>query len=174
MYDDHDQREANIASFLANKFKKCRKCGHELDYKEKFYYTDQICNPCRGLQPFDSEDAPDGESAGKSPFPIINLDLSKYEDKGQQNRCDFEKQVFSRYPEWQLLREKAEKDWNAEHPQTEVVTLKSGTKIESYNKIITDERIAEMIYQYDFNGTVNIKVEELISLLWEIRKNRGI
>ena len=84
MYDDYDQREANIASFLSNKIKRCIKCGRELDYKEKFYYTDRICNLCRGLQPFDSEDVPEVESEVKSPFPIINLDLSKYEDKGQQ------------------------------------------------------------------------------------------
>nr|VXZ85973.1 Uncharacterised protein [Klebsiella pneumoniae] len=109
MYDDYDKREANIASFLSNKIKRCIKCGRELDYKEKFYYTDRICNLCRGLQPFDSEDVPEVESEVKSPFPIINLDLSKYEDKGQQNRSDFEKQVFSRYPEWQLLREKRKK-----------------------------------------------------------------
>lgn len=84
MYDDYDQREANIASFLSNKIKRCIKCGRELDYKEKFYYTDRICNLCRGLQPFDSEDVPEVESEVKSPFPIINLDLSKYEDKGSK------------------------------------------------------------------------------------------
>ncbi len=37
MYDDYDQRETNIASFLSNKIKRCIKCGRELDYKEKFY-----------------------------------------------------------------------------------------------------------------------------------------
>lgn len=172
MYDDYDQREANIASFLSNKIKRCIKCGHELDYKEKFYYTDRICNLCRGLQPFDSEDVPEVESEVKSPFPIINLDLSKYEDKGQQNRSDFEKQVFSRYPEWQLLREKAEKDWDAAHPRPEKINFV--TQIPSYSLIITDERIAELINQYDANGAVNIKVEELISLLWEVRKYRKI
>lgn len=169
MHDDYDQREANITSFLSNKIKRCIKCGHELDYKEKFYYTDRICNLCRGLQPFDSEDVPEIESEGKSPFPIIN---SKYEDKGQQNRSVFEKQVFSRYPEWQLLREKAEKDWDAAHPRPEGITFV--TEIPSYNLIITDERIAELINQYDANGTVSIKVEELISLLWEIREYRKI
>ena len=172
MYDDYDQREANIASFLSNKIKRCIKCGCELNYKEKFHYTDRICNLCRGLQPFDSEDVPRGEPEGKSPFPIINLDLSKYEDKGQQNRSDFEKQVFSRYPEWQLLREKAEKDWDAAHPRPEGITLVN--EIPSYNLIITDERIADLINQYDANGTVNIKVEELISLLWEVSEIRGI
>ncbi|EIX9042393.1 hypothetical protein [Klebsiella variicola] len=163
MCDDYDQREANIASFLSNKIKRCIKCGHELEYKEKFYYTDRICNLCRGLQPFDSEGVPEVESEGKSPFPIINLDLSKYEDKGQQNRTNFEKQVFSRYPEWQLLREKAEKDWDATHPRPEGKTFL--TKIPSYKLIITDEHIAELINQYDVNGAVSIKVEELISLL---------
>ncbi|HHT5704662.1 TPA: hypothetical protein ACTZGK_002560 [Raoultella planticola] len=71
MYDDYDQREANIASFLSNKIKRCIKCGRELDYKEKFYYTDRICNPCRGLQPFDSDDVPGVESEGKSPFQLL-------------------------------------------------------------------------------------------------------
>ncbi|EKL1160129.1 hypothetical protein PQM54_004567 [Klebsiella pneumoniae] len=172
MYDDYDQREANIASFLSNKIKRCIKFGRELDNKEKFYYTDRICNPCRGLQPFESEDVPELESESKSPFPIINLDLSKYEDKGQQNRSDFEKQVFSHYPEWQLLREKAEKDWNVVHPRPVDITFIN--EISNYNLIITDERIAELINQYDENSTVNIKVEELISLLWEIREYRGI
>ena len=172
MYDDYDQQEANIASFLSNKIKLCIKCRHELDYKEKFYYADRICNLCRGLQPFDSEDVPEVESEVKSPFPIINLDLSKYEDKGQQNRSDFEKQVFSRYPEWQLLREKAEKDWDAAHPRPEEINFV--TQIPSYSLIITDERIAELINQYDANGAVNIKVEELISLLWEVREYRKI
>lgn len=172
MYDDYDKREANIASFLSNKIKRCIKCGRELDYKEKFYYTDRICNLCRGLQPFDSEDVPEVESEVKSPFPIINLDLSKYEGKGQQNRSDFEKQVFSRYPEWQLLREKAEKDWDAAHPRPEEINFV--TQIPSYSLIITDERIAELINQYDANGAVNIKVEELISLLWEVREYRKI
>lgn len=172
MNDDYDQREANIASFLSNKIKRCIKCEHELDYKEKFYNTDRICKLCRGLQPFDSEDVPEVESEGKSLFPIINLDLSKYEDKGQQNRSDFKKQVFSRYPEWQLLREKAEKDWDVAHPRPVGITFV--TEIPSYNLIITDERIAELINQYDANGTVSIKVEELISLLWEIKDCRNI
>ncbi len=48
------------------------------------------------------------------------------------------------------------------------------TQIPSYSLIITDERIAELINQYDANGAVNIKVEELISLLWEVREYRKI
>ena len=32
MYDDYDQREANIARFLLNKIKQCIICGRELDY----------------------------------------------------------------------------------------------------------------------------------------------
>ena len=77
MYDDYDQREANIASFLSNKMKRCIKCGRELDYKEKFHYTDRICNPCRGLQPFDSEDVPGVESEGKSPPAVMTISVMR-------------------------------------------------------------------------------------------------
>ncbi|HCM7772482.1 MULTISPECIES: hypothetical protein [Klebsiella] len=63
-----------------------------------------------------------------------------------------------------------EKDYGAAHPRPEGINFV--TQIPGYNLIITDERIAELINQYDANGTVSIKVEELISLLWGIRESR--
>lgn len=171
MYDDYDQREANIASFLSNKIKKCSKCGRELHYKEKYYYTDGICNQCRGVPSFDDIENLNDSLGIDMREPFIDLDMPQYENKGQENRTEFERKIFNRYLEWQLLREKAEKEWNAEHPQPDGDALTY--QAVDYSQIITDERIAEMIYQYDTNEVVSIKVEELISLLWEIKANRG-
>lgn len=71
-----------------------------------------------------------------------------------------------------IITRKSGKDWNVVHPRPVDITFIN--EISNYNLIITDERIAELINQYDENSTVNIKVEELISLLWEIREYRGI
>lgn len=65
-----------------------------------------------------------------------------------------------------MLREKAEKNWDADHIRTEGITFV--TEKRGCNLIITDERIAELINKYDANGTVSIKIEELILLLLEI------
>lgn len=79
-----------------------------------------------------------------------------------------EKQVFSRYSEWKLLLEKAEKDWDAAHQRPKVVNFVTG--ILGYNLFIIDERIVEPINQYDADGTVNIKVEELMFLIRGVRE----
>lgn len=88
--------------------KYCRQCGRELHYKEEFYFTDQVCCQCRGLAPFDDDGAlPSG-----------------------RERTPVERALFERYPVWQLMIEKAERQWREAHPQpqADVITLSDAQK----------------------------------------------
>lgn len=126
--------------------KYCRQCGRELHYKEKFYFTDQVCCRCRGLASFDDDGT---ESVGRERTPV-------------------ERALFERYPAWQLMIEKAERQWKATHPQplADVITVTRCTKV-------SDERISEMLAQYDSFRPVKIEERELIALLQEVRDLRN-
>ncbi|PFF94817.1 hypothetical protein [Escherichia albertii] len=125
--------------------KYCRQCGRELHYKEKFYFSDHICCRCRGLASFDDDGT---ESVGRERTPV-------------------ERTLFERYPVWQLMIEKAERQWKATHPQplADVITVTRCTKV-------SDERITEMLAQYDNFRPVQIEERELIALLQEVREAR--
>ncbi|MEY8647644.1 hypothetical protein AALP86_14345 [Klebsiella pasteurii] len=172
MYDDYEQRVLEIASFLSNKIKRCLKCSRELHYKEKFNYTGRVCNRCRGMKPFDTLDDIISLAKINPSSQIRNLDLSQCKDKGTANRSAFEQQISNQYPEWQLLREKAEKKWNKKHLNTEQRVF-DYDKL-SCNEMISDERVGDIFNQYDTHEIVDISNKELISLLWEIRFHRGI
>ncbi len=124
----------------------CRQCGRELHYKERFYFTDQVCCRCRGLASFDDDGT---ESVGRERTPV-------------------ERALFERYPAWQLMIEKAERQWKATHPQplADVITVTRCTKV-------SDERITEMLAQYDSFRPVQIEERELIALLQEVRDLRN-
>ncbi|HBA9706355.1 TPA: hypothetical protein J1460_000238 [Escherichia coli] len=126
--------------------KYCRQCGRELHYKERFYFTDQVCCRCRGLASFDDDGT---ESVGRERTPV-------------------ERALFERYPAWQLMIEKAERQWKATHPQplADVITVTRCTKV-------SDERITEMLAQYDNFRPVQIEERELIALLQEVRDLRN-
>lgn len=125
--------------------KYCRQCGRELHYKEKFYFSDHICCRCRGLASFDDDGT---ESVGRERTPV-------------------ERTLFERYPVWQLMIEKAERQWKATHPQplADVITVTRCTKV-------SVERITEMLAQYDDFRPVQIEERELIALLQEVREAR--
>ncbi|EHU4459522.1 hypothetical protein KY790_004334 [Salmonella enterica] len=125
--------------------KYCHQCGQELHYKEKFYFTNQICCQCRGLAPFDDDGT---QSVGRERTPI-------------------ERTLFERYPVWQLMIEKAERQWKAAHPQPQagLITVTRCTTV-------SDERISEMLAQYDSFRPVRIEERELIALLQEVRDLR--
>ncbi|MCJ2699065.1 hypothetical protein LLF64_24245 [Escherichia coli] len=63
--------------------------------------------------------------------------------------------------------EKAERQWKATHPQplADVITVTRCTKV-------SDERITEMLAQYDDFRPVQIEERELIALLQEVREAR--
>lgn len=46
---DKELREKELDYFISNKIKRCRQCGNELDYMEKFHFTDRVCCKCKGL-----------------------------------------------------------------------------------------------------------------------------
>lgn len=125
--------------------KYCRQCGRALHDKETLYFTDHICCRCRGLAPFDDDGT---ASVGRERTPV-------------------ERTLFERYPVWQLMIEKAERQWKTTHPQPEadVITVTRCTTV-------SDERITEMLAQYDNFRPVQIEERELIALLQEVREAR--
>ena len=125
--------------------KYCRRCGRTLHDKETHYFTDHICCHCRGLAPFDDDGT---TSVGRERTPV-------------------ERTLFERYPVWQLMIEKAERQWKTTHPQPEadVITVTRCTTV-------SDERITEMLAQYDNFRPVQIEERELIALLQEVREAR--
>lgn len=54
---DKEQKEQEVINFIRNKIKRCCKCGNELHYKEKYFFTDHICCICKGFPSFDAAEA---------------------------------------------------------------------------------------------------------------------
>lgn len=153
---DKEQRELEVKRFIDNKIKRCDKCGCELNYREKFYTSEPICFVCKGLLKPEAE----RESLGAS---------------GHYNSVDtrspMAEKLFALYPEWQAMNEKAENEWHENHPLTPLPRkLSENHKPQPFS----DERIAQMISDYDEGIMVTVSQEELISLLWEIIKHRNI
>lgn len=163
---DEEQREQEVIDFISNKIKRCRKCGNELHYKEKYYFNDRICCTCKGLKPFDApEDIALSESCEPEPARLA--------DEGHDARTSTERELFNRYPEWQLMNERAAKKWREEHPPEESCLPSSRSAVNSAGPLSV-ERLNELMAKYDASEAVDIRQEELISLLWEVLYHRKI
>jgi len=174
MVDDEewseDKREADAARFLNNKIKRCKICHNELTYIEKFYFTERLCTTCKDKH--SSEVAAKDENSAKVQFQpfAIPPDL---EDKGQENRTPLEQMLFSKYPEWQLYKERAEKKWRDENTEGRAHYTES-SKTSFAGGGVPDERIFELLSQYDQAENIDITESELVTLLWEILYHRKI
>ncbi|NWC62937.1 hypothetical protein [Cedecea sp. P7760] len=163
---DEERRDQEAADFISNKIKRCRKCSNELDYKEKYYFTDRICCACKGLEPFD---APDVITSSENP----QQKPPRQVEQGNGVRTSAESGLLSRYAEWQLMNERAEKKWREEHPPQEKHSP-SFRKVINTAGPLSVERINELMAKYDASEAVDIRQEELISLLWEVLYHRKI
>lgn len=175
-YDDFEfEREQEAIDFINNKIKRCRKCGNELHYKEKFYNTDKLCNECKGMRSFDEIDDNPLVIQNKKNHVCStrNADGSFILEDDVQKKCIVsEKEFFKKYSQWKLNNEKAEKAWREKQALT-LSTKKQNNKITTTPKI-TDERLAEIISNYDLGQGININHDELISIVWEVMYYRGI
>lgn len=175
-YDDFEfEREQEVIDFINNKIKRCRKCGNELHYKEKFYNTDKLCNGCKGKRSFDEVDAKSATLQSKikhvSIIPKAEVALI-LDDTSTKKRTATEKTFLQKYMQWQLNNEKAVKDWQEKNALS-LCTQKSAPKKLAKPKL-TDERLSEIISDYDLGQGLNISHDELISVVWEIMYHRGI
>ncbi|WP_438442313.1 hypothetical protein [Kluyvera georgiana] len=170
------ERELEVLDFIRNKIKRCRKCGNELHYKEKFYNSDKICNKCKGMRPFDEIDT-------KTPTNIENNALTTprhvareahyhLEQGSGETRTTTESDFNKKYEQWKLNNEKAERAWR-EKQSLVSSSQKQGKKNVSSSKV-TDEKLNEIIKCYDLEQELNIGHEELISIVWEVLYHRGI
>ncbi|HED3065117.1 TPA: hypothetical protein R4057_002071 [Kluyvera ascorbata] len=175
MYYDEFQRELEALDFINNKIKRCRACGRELHYKEKFNNTDNICNACKGLPSYDSFDDSEG------PIEAIPLQALRKNESQEvimhgnnhvKKRTFTEEELLKRYPSWQLSNEKAEREWVENNPKS-VRGDRGGSQLSSSVKI-SDERLGEMIDNYDLGKGLDFSQDELISIIWEIMYHRGI
>ncbi|WP_320732746.1 hypothetical protein [Enterobacter roggenkampii] len=175
-YDDFEfEREQEVIDFINNKIKRCRKCGNELHYKEKFYNTDKLCNGCKGKRPFDEVDAKSATLQSKIKHVSIipkTEDSLILDDTSPKKRTATEKAFLQKYMQWQLNNEKAVKDWQEKHALS-LCTQKSPQKKLAKPKL-TNERLSEIISDYDLGQRLNISQDELISVVWEIMYHRGI
>lgn len=163
---DEERRDQEAANFLSNKIKRCRRCSNELDYKEKYYFSDRICCACKGLEPFDAPDVIT-PSENLEPKPLHQVE----QDYGV--RTSTERELFNKYPEWKLMIERAEKKWREQHPLQEKHSPSSRNAINTAGPLPV-ERINELMAKYDASEAVNIRQEELMSLLWEVLYHRKI
>lgn len=175
-YDDFEfEREQEVVDFINNKIKRCRKCGNELHYKEKFYNTDKLCNGCKGIRSFEETDAkpPTMLSKTKLVSAVPKADDSFIlDDDAEKKRTATEEVFLQKYSQWKLNNEKAEKAWQ-EKQELSLSTQKQHEKPLPNSKL-TDERLSEIISNYDLGQGLNISHDELISVVWEIMYHRGI
>jgi len=107
MYDDEWQKEEDTARYLANKIKRCRNCRTELNYKEKFYNIDKICNACRGSSAFEDAEItqiPQAPQFEPVPSPYFQI------DKSLSHLPPFQQILYTKYPHLQHFIEKAEQE----------------------------------------------------------------
>lgn len=175
-YDGFEfEREQEVIDFINSKIKRCRKCGNELHYKEKFYNTDKLCNGCKGKRAFDEVDTE--STAIQSKIKLVGVipktdDSSVLVDTPSKKRTATEQEFLQKYMQWQLNSEKALKVWqekNALSLSTQKSLHKNLTKPKS-----TDERLSEIISNYDSEQGTNISQDELISVVCKIVHRLGI
>lgn len=169
------ERELEVIDFINNKIKRCRKCGTELHYKEKFYNTDKICNRCKGRRSCDEIDVNPLAVQNKNNH-ISAIQNVKYAlllaDNIEKKRITTEKDFLEKYTQWQLNNEKAEKAWKEKQAST--LSDRKKSKSPSITPNLTDERLGEIISNYDSGEGLNVSHDELISIVWEVMYHRGI
>lgn len=172
---DEFEREPEAIDFINNKIKKCKNCGHELHYKEKFYNIGNVCNPCKGLPPFIDTDTINNISTSyiqhSNLEPLTSISVS-LDDNIDKKRTLTERELLKKYPEWQLRNELALKKWREKCHKTHAEEIKKKTA--STELKIEDERIGELLNKYDTYKPIDITQEEVISLLWEVMYYRKI
>ena len=177
-YDDYEfEREQEVIDFINNKIKRCRKCGNELHYKEKFHHTDRICNACKGMRSFDEIDVKQPSIQNKNTHVTTTRHTDAYvlpllDDDNEKKRTTIEKEFLEKYTQWQLNNEKAEKAWRERQDLTP--SIQKQTKKTTISTNITDERLGELISNYDLGQSLDIRHDELISIVWEVMYYRGI
>ncbi|ELC7379901.1 hypothetical protein RJO92_003102 [Enterobacter asburiae] len=177
-YDDFEfEREQEVIDFINNKIKRCRKCGNELHYKEKFHNTDKICNGCKGMRSFDEIDVtpPATQNQNNRLTTIRNTGAYVHplmDNDNEKKRTTTENEFLKKYSQWQLNNEKAEKAWR-ENQKLSLSTQKQTKKIMA-NPKVTDERLGELINNYDLGIALDIRHDEIISITWEILYHRGV
>lgn len=150
---DKERREQQLDYFISNKIKRCHKCGNELDYMEKFHFSDRVCCKCKGVEsliPSESE-------------PAQNHSEKTEEFVGQRKS--------ERYAEWLRLTKMAEEKWHSEN-HSEATAVSQSKPVESNVEVMPSERIYELIEQYDNGQHVAISQEELVSIFWEVLQQR--
>lgn len=172
---DEFEREQEAIDFINNKIKKCKKCGHELHYKEKFYNIGNVCNPCKGLPPFIDSDTINNISTSSVQHnnlePLISASVT-LDNNIEENRTPTERELLKKYPEWQLRNELALKKWREKCHKIHAGEINKKTATTDLK--IEDERIVEFLNRYDSHNPIDITQEEVISLLWEVMYHRKI
>lgn len=152
---DKEQRDKELDYFISNKIKRCRQCGNELDYMEKFHYIDRVCCKCKGVD---------------SLMPTERI--STRDDNDETKSLAGEK-MSERYAEWKRLTTLAERKWHSKNQFDGKAASKPKPLKESVGKV-SSERIFELIGQYDNGEAIAIYQEELVSIFWEILQQRKI
>lgn len=169
------EREQKAIDFINNKIKRCRKCGNELHYKEKFYNTDKLCNECKGLRSFDEIDVNSLIVENKKNHATVTPKAEGsfiFDHDIEKQRTITERTFLEKYSQWQLNNERAEKAWREKQALT--LSTQKQSNNPSITPKLTDERLGEIISSYDSGQRLDINHDELISIVWEIMYHRGI
>lgn len=150
---DKERREQQSDYFINNKIKRCRQCGNELDYMEKFHFSDRVCCKCKGVE---------------SLIPSEREPAQNHSDKTDEFAVQCKSE---RYAEWLRLTQLAEAKWHSDN-QILASTVSQSKPVESNLEGVPSERIYELIEQYDNGEHVAISQEELVSIFWEVLQQR--
>jgi len=152
---DKEQGEQQSDYFISNKIKRCRQCGNELDYMEKFHFTDRLCCKCKGIG------------------SLISVEGESAQNCNEETEQFAVKEISERYAEWQRLTKLAERKWRIENQSADTVVTQS-KPLNASDESVSSERIFELIGQYDNGEPVAISQEELVSIFWEVLQRRKI
>ncbi|MDR6348509.1 hypothetical protein [Pantoea sp. SORGH_AS_0659] len=152
---DKERREQESDYFISNKIKRCRKCGNELDYMEKFHFADRVCCKCKGVD---------------SLIPMDRKSSQNYIDETESFAGE---KITERYAEWQRLITLAERKWHNEN-QLDSAVVSQPTLLKESAERVSSERIFELIGHYDNGEPIAICQEELVSIFWEVLQQRKV
>jgi hypothetical protein len=108
--DDEWYKAEDIARFVANKIKLCKKCRTELNYKEIFYNIDKICNQCKGLPAFEEAEQPQKSPTPEATQTPQSTPAIDQIDNSLSHLPPFQRQLYSKYPQMQQWIEKSEQE----------------------------------------------------------------
>lgn len=152
---DKEHRDQQSNHFMSNKIKRCRQCGNELNYMEKFHFTDRVCCKCKGIEPLISDERNAAQNYNDETGPIAREKISEL------------------FAEWQRLTTLAERKWHSEN-QSNGSIVAQPKPLKKSAKNVSSERIFELIGQYDNGEPIAICQEELVSIFWEILQQRNV